>query len=58
MGTMFAPTYATLSIGQFILNYWCRFLDDRETPLDKTKIDPNRLTLPLQWKQAIKNYRS
>ena len=22
---------------------WCRFLDDCETPLDKTKIDPNRL---------------
>ena len=22
---------------------WCRFLDDCETPLDKTKIDPNRI---------------
>ena len=62
MGTIFAPTYATLSmgyfeltfytmrinelgdgLGQFILENWCRFLDDCETPLHKTKIDPNRL---------------
>ena len=62
MGTIFAPTLATLSMGyfeltfyricinelgktpgQFILENWCRFLDDCETPLHKTKIDPNRL---------------
>ena len=62
MGTIFAPTYATLStgyfeltfnricinefdekLGQFILENWCRFLDDCKTPFNKTKIDPNRL---------------
>ena len=62
MGTIFGPTYATLSVvyfeltfysicinefgetqGQFILENWCRFLDYYETPIDKTKIDPNRL---------------
>ena len=31
------------TLGQFILENWCRFLDDCETPLDKTKIDPNRI---------------
>ena len=31
------------TLGQFILENWCRFLDDCETPLDKTKIGPNRL---------------
>ena len=31
------------TLGQFILDNWCRFLDGSETPLDKTKIDPNRL---------------
>ena len=55
IGTIFAPTYATLSLGyfelifyrmcinesggtlgQFILENWCRFLDDCETPFDKT----------------------
>ena len=29
--------------GQFILENWCRFLDDCETPLGKSKTDPNRL---------------
>ena len=62
MGTIFAPTYTTLSmgyfnltfyrtcinelgetLGQFILENWGRFPDDCEKPLDKTKIDPNRL---------------
>ena len=62
MGTIFATTYATLSmgyfeltfyrisingfgemIGHFILENCCWFPDDCETPLDKTKIDPNRL---------------
>ena len=62
MGTIFAPTYATLSIGyfeitfyricinefdeivgQFVLKNWCRFLDGCKTPLDKTKIDTNRI---------------
>ena len=62
MGTIFAHTYATLTmvyfeqtyyricinkfgetLGQFILENWCRFLDDCETPLDKTKINSNRL---------------
>ena len=31
------------TLGHFILENWYRFLDDCETPLDKTKIDPNRL---------------
>ena len=63
MGKIFAPTYATLSmgyfeitfyricinefgkaLGQFILENWWLFLDDCETPLDKTKIDPNRIS--------------
>ena len=26
-----------------MLEIWCRFLDDCETLLEKTKIDPNRL---------------
>ena len=62
MGTIFAPTYATLTMGyfelkfyricdinfgieegQFILNNWNRFLDDCEIPLDKTKIEPEKL---------------
>ena len=30
-------------LGQFVLENSCRFLDDCETPLDKTKNDPNRL---------------
>ena len=30
-------------LDQFILENWYRFLDYCETPLDKTKIDPNRL---------------
>ena len=62
MGTIFAPTYAMLSMGYFELTFyricinefgetlgqsilvnWRRFRGDCETPLDKTKIDPNRL---------------
>ena len=59
MGTIFAPTYETgyfeltfyricinkfgETLGHFILEDWCWFLDDCEAPLDKTKIDPNRL---------------
>ena len=31
------------TLGQFILKNWCRFLENCETPLDKTKIDPSRL---------------
>ena len=31
------------TLGHFILENWYRFLDDCKTPLDKTKIDPNRL---------------
>ena len=31
------------TLGQFVWENWCRFLDNCETPLDKTKIDPNRL---------------
>ena len=31
------------TLGHFILENWYWFLDDCETPLDKTKIDPNRL---------------
>ena len=31
------------TLGQFILKSWYRFSDDCKTPLDKTKIDPNRL---------------
>ena len=31
------------TLGQFILESWCRFLDDCKTLLDKTKIYPNRL---------------
>ena len=31
------------TLGQFMLENWCQFLDDCETPLDKTKINPNRL---------------
>ena len=57
MGTMFAPRYATLSmgyyeltfyticinefgetLGQFMLENWCRFLDDSETTLSKLKL--------------------
>ena len=46
-------------LGHFILENWCCFLDDCETPLDKTKIDPNKLleflnsinsSIHLQWK--------
>ena len=29
------------TLGQSIWENWCRFLDDCEKPLDKTKIDPN-----------------
>ena len=62
MGTIFAPTYAMLSMGYFELTFYriCinefgetlgqfisknsyQFVDDRQIPLDKTKIDPNRL---------------
>lgn len=56
METIFDPTYATLSIGytmcinefgetlvQFVLESWCHFRDDCETPLNKTKIDSNKL---------------
>ena len=62
MGTIFAPTCATLTmgylelkfynicnnkfgvnLGNFILNSWSRYLDDCETPLDKTKINPEAL---------------
>ena len=32
-----------VNLGQFILENWCRFLDDCETPLEKTQIDPNIL---------------
>ena len=57
MGTMFAPRYATLSmgyyeltfyticinefgetLGQFMLENWCRFLDGSETTLGKLKL--------------------
>ena len=31
------------TLGQFILEIWCLFLDYCEIPLDKTKIDPNKL---------------
>ena len=67
IGTVFAPTYATLSmgyfelifyrmcinesggtLGQFILENWCRFLDDCQTPFDKT----NELRKPKQ-KQTV-----
>ena len=57
METIFAPTYATLTMGCFevhfynlrtqmvkrisnILEYWNRFLDDCQTPLDKNKVKP------------------
>ena len=30
------------TLGQFILENWCWFLDDCKTLLDKTKIDQNR----------------
>ena len=62
MGTIFAPTYATLNmgyfelifhricinkfrktLGQFILENWCRFLDDYKTLLHKIKTDSSRL---------------
>ena len=59
MGTIFAPTYATLPMGyfelplyiicinefgdQFVFENWSLCLDDCQIPLDKTKIDPNRL---------------
>ena len=31
------------TLGQFILENSNQFVDDRQIPLDKTKIDPNRL---------------
>ena len=31
------------TLGQFILENSYQFADDRQIPLDKTKIDPNRL---------------
>ena len=31
------------TLGQFILGNSYQFVDDRQIPLDKTKIDPNRL---------------
>ena len=31
------------TLNQFLLENWCWFLDDCETSLDKTKIDPKRL---------------
>ena len=31
------------TLSQFILENWCCFLDDCETPLGKTKIEPNKL---------------
>ena len=31
------------TLGQFILENSYQFVDDRQIPLDKTKIDPNRL---------------
>ena len=31
------------TLGQFILKNWSRFLDNCETSLYKTKIDPSRL---------------
>ena len=57
MWTIFAPTYATLSMGYFkskfcricidglgeTLDQWCQFLDESEASLGKTKIDPNKL---------------
>ena len=62
MGTIFAPTCATLTLGyfevhfcnicelkwgkefkEFILENWTRFLDDCQTPLDKTKVKPQKL---------------
>lgn len=56
MEAIFDPTYATLRIGytmcinefgetlvQFVLESWCHFRDDCETPLNKTKIDSNKL---------------
>ena len=62
MGTIFAPTYVTLSmgqleltfqkvcinefgetLGQFTLENLRQCLDDCGIPLDKNKIDPNRL---------------
>ena len=62
MGTIFAPTYATLTMGfleldfyricenkwgtdfyQFIIKNWSRYLDDCETPLDKSKVKPEDL---------------
>ena len=62
MGTIFAPTYATLTIGYFEIKFdqicelkwgkdtrdfiyknWSRFLEDCETPLDKTKVKPEEL---------------
>ena len=57
MGTIFAPTFANLTIGFFELTFydlcketfgedlgnWTRFLDDCETLLEENKINPKDL---------------
>ena len=44
------------TVGRFILKNWCRFLDDCERPLGKTKIDANRLLEILNYINASLNF--